>query len=136
MDILLWLKYYSSLVVVLATKFLEHIGDFMAYQTTIIKTSKNFEGAAWTIYDRCYRRWACLSDSEVHVRESHGERVPRQVTANTRTPQGGHYISSNSLLVPNQYQYVSMQKSLSVHGNQAPRRSANSSIGPVQGSLV
>lgn len=34
-DILLWVECYSSLVAVLATKFPQYIGDFMAYQKTI-----------------------------------------------------------------------------------------------------
>lgn len=62
-DILLWLECYSSLVAVLATKFPSHVGDFMSYQRTIIKASKNFEGTAWVIYDRCYRRRAAATRS-------------------------------------------------------------------------
>ena len=62
-DILLWLECYSSLVAVLATKYPQHIGDFMAYQRTIIKASKNFEGTAWVLYDRCYRRRAAATKS-------------------------------------------------------------------------
>ena len=62
-DILLWVECYSSLVAVLATKFPQHIGDFMAYQKTIIKACKNFEGTAWVIYDRCYRRRAAAMKS-------------------------------------------------------------------------
>ena len=62
-DILLWVECYSSLVAVLATKFPQHIGDFMAYQKTIIKACKNFEGTAWVVYDRCYRRRAAATKS-------------------------------------------------------------------------
>ena len=62
-DVLFWLECYSSLVAVLATKHLHHISDFMAYQRTIIKASKNFEGTAWVIYDCCYRRRAAPTKS-------------------------------------------------------------------------
>ena len=62
-DILVWLECYSSLVAVLATRFPGHVGDFMAYQRTIIRASKNFEGTAWAIYDRCYRRRAAAVKS-------------------------------------------------------------------------
>ena len=50
--------HYSSLVTALATKFPQYVGDFMAYQATIIKAHRNFEGTAWVVYDRCYRRRA------------------------------------------------------------------------------
>ena len=53
-DILVWLECYSSLVAVLAMRFPGYVGDFMAYQRTIIRASKNFKGTAWAIYDRCY----------------------------------------------------------------------------------
>ena len=62
-DILLWLECYSSLVAVLSSKFPSHVGDFMAYQRTIIRASKNFEGTAWAIYDRCFRRRAAAIKS-------------------------------------------------------------------------
>ena len=35
----------------------------MAYQKTIIKANKNFEGSAWVIYDRCFRRRAAATKS-------------------------------------------------------------------------
>ena len=62
-DILLWLECYSSLVAALATRYPQHIGDFMAYQATIIKAHRNFEGTAWVVYDRCYRRRAAARKS-------------------------------------------------------------------------
>ena len=62
-DILLWIECYSSMVAVLATRFPQHIGDLMSYQKTIIKACKNFEGTAWVIYDRCYRRRAAATKS-------------------------------------------------------------------------
>ena len=56
MDILVWLECYSSLVAVRVTRFPGYVGDFMAYQRTIIRANKNFEGTARAIYDRCYCR--------------------------------------------------------------------------------
>ena len=63
MDILLWLESYSSLVAVLASKFPGHVRDFMTYQRTIIRASKNSEGTAWVMYDRCYRHRAAAIKS-------------------------------------------------------------------------
>ena len=62
-DIVLWVECYSSLVAVLAKKHPQHIADFMAYQRSIIKASRNFDGAAWVVYDRCYRRRAAATKS-------------------------------------------------------------------------
>ena len=60
-NILLWLDCYSLLVAALVTKFPQYMGDFMAYQRTIIRASKNFEGAAWVLYDRGFRRRAAAT---------------------------------------------------------------------------
>ena len=60
-DITLWLECYSSLVAVLATRYPQYIGSFMAYQRTIIRASRNYEGSAWVIYDRCFRRRAAAT---------------------------------------------------------------------------
>ena len=60
-NILLWLECYSSLVAALATKYPQYTGEFMAYQRTIIKASRNFEGTAWVLYDRAFRRRAAAT---------------------------------------------------------------------------
>ena len=52
--ILLWLERYSTMVAVLATNYPHRIGEFMAYQRTTIKASRNLEGTGWVVYDRCY----------------------------------------------------------------------------------
>lgn len=62
-DIILWLECYSSLVAVLATRYPQYIGNFMAYQRTIIRASRNYEGSAWAVYDRCFRRRAAATKS-------------------------------------------------------------------------
>ena len=126
-DILLWLECYSSLVAVLATRFPGHIGDFMAYQRTILKASKNFEGTAWAIYDRCYRRqaaatkslnWASI-DSALYNEAFTGRArvIPRcrvclsenhmEAECPDRSlPIPGHYSSANLSLAPYQSQYA------------------------------
>ncbi len=62
-DILLWVECFSVLVSVLASKHPERVPDFMAYQKSIVKASRNFEGTAWVVYDRCYRRQAAATKS-------------------------------------------------------------------------
>ena len=57
-NILTWLECYSSLVIVLATRYPNHMGHFMAYQKTIIKAHWSFVGEGWIMYDTCYRRKA------------------------------------------------------------------------------
>ena len=57
-NILTWLECYSSLVSVLATRYPNNMGHFMAYQKTIIKAHRSFVGKDWIMYDTCYRRKA------------------------------------------------------------------------------
>ena len=109
---LLWLECYSSLVALLASKFPGHVGDFMAYQRTIIRASKNFEGTAWAMYDYCFHHhaaamkslnWANIDSAlyneaftghagaiprcHVCLSENHMEaECPEKVVANTRSP--------------------------------------------------
>ena len=60
-DILLWTECYSSLVAILGFAHPHHMVDFMAYQRSIVCASSIFEGNAWVVYDRCYRRRAALT---------------------------------------------------------------------------
>ena len=60
-DILLWTECFSSLVAILGSAYPQHIADFMAYQRCIVRASQIFEGNAWVVYDRCYRRRAALA---------------------------------------------------------------------------
>ena len=57
-NILLWLECYSSLVAVLSSKYPNKIGQFMAYQKTIIRAHRSFIGEGWVVYDSCFRRKA------------------------------------------------------------------------------
>ena len=40
-----------------------YIGSFMAYQHTIIRASRNYEGSTWVIYDRCFHQRAGATKS-------------------------------------------------------------------------
>ena len=62
-NILLWLECYSSLVAVLSSRYPTKIGQFMAYQKTIIKTQRTFVGEGWMVYDSCFRRKASNTKS-------------------------------------------------------------------------
>ena len=57
-DILVWLECFGRLASVLCTKFPDKAAELWAYQTSIVRASRNFEGTAWVAYDRQYRREA------------------------------------------------------------------------------
>ena len=50
-NIFTWLQVYASLVGVLSTAYPSKVPQFMAYQSTIIRCYKDFEGPAWVQYD-------------------------------------------------------------------------------------
>ena len=60
-DILTWLDCYATLVAVLCTVYAQFSPEFMAYQKTILKAARDFEGTCWVTYDSCYRRQAALN---------------------------------------------------------------------------
>ena len=64
-DIMLWVECFSTLVAILASKYPQHIPDFMAYQKAIVRASRNFEGSSWVVYDRCYRHQAAATKNLV-----------------------------------------------------------------------
>lgn len=57
-DIILWLECFARMASVIATKFPSKSPELWAYQTTILRAAKNYEGSAWVAYDRQYRREA------------------------------------------------------------------------------
>ena len=57
-DILTWLECFASMAAVLSTRYPEKVAEFWAYQTSILRAARNFDGAAWVAYDRQYRREA------------------------------------------------------------------------------
>ena len=58
---MLWVKCFSTLVAVLASKYPQHVPNFMAYQKAIVRASRNFEDYSWVVYDRCYRHQAAAT---------------------------------------------------------------------------
>jgi len=55
-DILQWLSCFAAMVAVLSRAYPQMVPEFMAYQATITKYCRDFEGLAWVQYDRVYRR--------------------------------------------------------------------------------
>ena len=55
-DILQWLQCFSAMVGVLSRTYPQTVPEFMAYQATIIKCCRDFNGLAWVQYDWVYRR--------------------------------------------------------------------------------
>ena len=94
-DILLWTECFSSLVAILGSAHPHHIADFMAYQRSIVRASRIFEGNAWVVYDRCYRRRAALSRDlnwSIQCTGLYNEAF----TGRARTiPRCGHCLSEN-----------------------------------------
>ena len=62
-DIALWTECYASLVAVLVTKHPTKAPQFMGYLHTIVRASRNFEGAARASYDEAFRRQAANRNS-------------------------------------------------------------------------
>ena len=50
-DIALWCECYGTLVAVLATRYAQYTLELMAYQRTVVRAARNFEGTAWVTYD-------------------------------------------------------------------------------------
>lgn len=97
-DILLWTECFSSLVAILGSAYPQHIVDFMAYQRSIVRASRIFEGSAWVVYDRCYRRRAALTkDLNWSVQQT--ALYNEAFTGRARTiPRCGHCLSENHAL--------------------------------------
>lgn len=58
MDISQWVERFSLMAAVLCTKFPHKAGEFLAYQASIIRAERNYEGKRWVAYDRQYHRQA------------------------------------------------------------------------------
>lgn len=57
-DILTWLDCFGRMAAILCTKYPEKATELWAYQSSILRAAKNFEGQSWVSYDRQYRREA------------------------------------------------------------------------------
>ncbi|KAL5493374.1 hypothetical protein EMCRGX_G014550 [Ephydatia muelleri] len=71
-DITLWTEYYSRMAAVLMSRFPNNGPELWAYQASIVRAARKYEGTAWVAYDRQYRREAlagkCLNWSRVNPR--------------------------------------------------------------------
>lgn len=61
MNIFTWLQGYASLVSALSTRYPAMVPEFMAYQSTIVKCYKDFEGLGWAQYNRAFRRQVAVT---------------------------------------------------------------------------
>ena len=57
-DISQWVERYSLMAAVLCSKFPDKAGELFAYQVSIVRADRNYEGKRWVAYDRQYRRQA------------------------------------------------------------------------------
>ncbi len=57
-SISLWLERFSVYAAILANRFPDKAPELLAYQATIVRAERNYEGRQWVIYDRQYRREA------------------------------------------------------------------------------
>ena len=57
-DIMTWLECFARMAAVLSTKYPDKAPELWAYQSSILRAAKNYEGLAWVAYDRQYRREA------------------------------------------------------------------------------
>ena len=60
-DILQWVQCYATLASVLSSAYPAKVPELLAYLATIVKCRQEFEGPAWVLYDRAYRRQAEVS---------------------------------------------------------------------------
>lgn len=51
-----WLECFGRMAAVLTARYPEKAPELWAYQSTIVKSAHNYEGANWVAYDRQYRR--------------------------------------------------------------------------------
>ena len=57
-DISQWIERYSLMAAVLCSKFPDKAGELFAYQASIVRAERNYEGKRWVAYDYQYRREA------------------------------------------------------------------------------
>lgn len=60
-NILQWVQCFATLASVLGSAYPQKISELLAYMATIVKCSRKFEGPAWVLYDRAFRRQAEVS---------------------------------------------------------------------------
>ena len=60
-NIFTWLQGFASMVSALSTKYPGMVPEFLAYQSTIIKCYKDYDGLGWVQYDRAFRRQVAIT---------------------------------------------------------------------------
>lgn len=53
-----WVERFSIMAAILCTRFPEKAPELWAYQATIVRAERNYEGKRWVTYDRQFRRQA------------------------------------------------------------------------------
>ena len=54
-DISVWVERFSMMASILVTRFPDKAAELFAYQASIVRAERNYEGKRWVIYDRQYR---------------------------------------------------------------------------------
>ena len=62
-DISVWIEKFSIMAALLSSRFPHKAPELFAYQASIIRAERNFDGRRWVAYDRCYRREALAQKS-------------------------------------------------------------------------
>lgn len=62
-NIFTWLQGFASLVSALSTRYPAYVPEFLAYQSTIIKCYRDYDGLGWAQYDRAFRRQVAVTKS-------------------------------------------------------------------------
>ena len=57
-DILQWIQCFATFVSTLSTAYPDKTAELMAYMACIVRCHQDYEGPAWVIYDRAFRRRA------------------------------------------------------------------------------
>jgi len=57
-DISVWVERFSLMAAVLVSRFPDKAAELFAYQASIVRAERNYEGKRWVLYDRQYRRQA------------------------------------------------------------------------------
>jgi len=60
-DIHVWLQCFAVYVAVMSARWPKQVPEMMAYMMHIIRTSQEYEGLSWFIYDEAYRRQAAAT---------------------------------------------------------------------------
>ena len=151
-DILLWVQCFATFAVALGTAFPDKVPELMAYMTTIVRCHRDYEGPAWVLYDRAFRRraeatkdmnWSVMNTSlfnmcfggrarrhmicQVCLSESHTtERCPRRVVplGNTLTYSAAIQATLGYLMVLSGRTPHAPQRTMEFHINKPQSRYA------------